>query len=454
MKKNKIGRYLLLAAGLFILIAIIGKKAGWFGTGPLTRVAVETVQKRTIVETITANGRIQPETEVKISPDVSGEIVEMAIREGDSVKKGDLLARIKPDFYASSRDRVNASLNSAKANLANARAALTQSEAQFRQQELSYKRSTQLHEQGVLSDADFETAKTQYEVAAAQVEAARQQVSAASFSVKSTEASLKEAEENLRKTTIYAPIDGLIYGRRVELGERVVGTGQMAGTEMMRIADLNRMEVQVEVNENDIVRVNLGDTATIEIDSYLGTIFRGLVTEIANSANTTGTSLDQVTSFNVKILILPESYTELIANGKMGKYPFRPGMTATVEILSETRYNVLSIPIQAVTTRLDSTKTSRMKDPTRPGAEEGEAEVTPREELMEVLFSVDQQTVSLRRVKTGIQDKSYIEILSGVEENEQVVVAPYNAVSKKLGDGEKIEVVSKEDLFRDPKKKK
>ncbi len=454
MKKSKIRGYLLLAAGLFILVAIIGKKAGWFGTGPLTRVAVEAVQKRTIVETITANGRIQPETEVKISPDVSGEIVEMAIREGDSVKKGDLLARIKPDFYASSRDRVNASLNSAKANLANARAALTQSEAQFRQQQLSYKRSTQLHEQGVLSDADFETAKTQYEVAAAQTEAARQQVSAASFSVKSTEASLKEAEENLRKTTIYAPIDGLIYGRRVELGERVVGTGQMAGTEMMRIADLNRMEVQVEVNENDIVRVNLGDTATIEIDSYLGTLFRGLVTEIANSANTTGTSLDQVTSFNVKILILPESYTELIANGKMGKYPFRPGMTATVDILSETRYNVLSIPIQAVTTRLDSTKTSRIKDPSRPGSEEGETEVTPREELMEVLFSVDQESVSLRRVKTGIQDKNFIEILSGVEENEQVVVAPYNAVAKKLEDGEKIEVVSKEDLFRDPKKKK
>jgi HlyD family secretion protein len=453
MKKNKVLRYLLIIAVVLVIVAIAGKKAGWFGQGPLTKVAVESVVKRTIVETITANGRIQPETEVKISPDVSGEIVEMAVKEGDSVKKGDLLARIKPDFYVSSRDRVNASLNSAKANLANAKAAQTQSEAQYRQQELSFKRSKQLHEQGVLSDADFETAKTQYDVAGAQVEAARQQVSAASFSVKSTEASLKEAEENLRKTTIYAPIDGIIYGRKVELGERVVGTGQMAGTEMMRIADLSRMEVQVEVNENDIVRVSLGDTASIEIDSYLGTPFKGIVTEIANSANTTGTSLDQVTSFNVKIFILPESYKALIDSGKAGKYPFRPGMTATVEIMSETRYGVLSVPIQAVTTRVDTTKTPQINDPSRTDEENATA-AAGTAELMEVLFTVSNQEATLRSVKTGIQDKYFIQVLSGVEENEQVVVAPYNAISKKLQDGDKVEVVTKEDLFKDPKKSK
>jgi HlyD family secretion protein len=453
MKIKKIRGYLLLTAGLFIVIAIVGKKAGWFGTGPATKVAVEAAVKRTIIETITANGRLQPETEVKLSPDVSGEIVEMDVREGDSVKKGDLLVKIKQDFYLSSRDRVNAGLNSARANLSNAKAAQTQAEAQYRQQELSFKRSKQLHDQGVSSDSEFETAKTQYEVAAAQVDAAKQTVSAASFTVKSTEASVKEAEENLRKTTIYAPIDGIIYGRRVEQGERVVGTGQMAGTEILRIADLSRMEVQVEVNENDIVNVNIGDTASIEIDSYLGSRFRGLVTEIANSANTTGASLDQVTSFNVKIFILPESYAALVASGKAGRYPFRPGMTATVEIETQTKYNVLSIAIQAVTTRVDSTKMQTMKDPTRPGAEEEGAEQLSRDEMMEVLFSADKGVVSLRKIKSGIQDKNYIEILSGISENESIVIAPYNAISKKLKDGEKVQIVPKDELFRDPKKK-
>jgi HlyD family secretion protein len=452
MKRKKVVRYLLIGAVALVIIAMAGKKAGWFGKGPLTKVAVEAAQIRTIIETITANGRIQPETEVKISPDVSGEIVEMAVVEGDSVNQGDLLVKIKQDYYISGRDRVNAGLNSAKANLSNARAAQTQAEAQFRQQELSYKRSKQLHDQGVLSDSDFETAKTQYDVSAAQVDAAKQSVSAASYTVKSTEASLKEAEEDLRKTTIYSPINGIIYGRKVELGERVVGTGQMAGTEMLRVADLSRMEVQVEVNENDIVNVNVGDTASIEIDSYLGTKFRGLVTEIANSANTTGTSLDQVTSFNVKVLILPESYANLIATGKVGKYPFRPGMTATVEIETQTKYNVLSIGLQAVTTRTDTTKVITTKDPTRPGAEDAEDTDIPRDELMEVLFTVDNGTVSQRAIKTGIQDKNYIEIVSGISEKENVVVAPYNAISKKLRDGEKVEVVAKDALFKSVKK--
>jgi len=453
MKRNKTVGYLLLIAGVFIVVSVVGKKAGWFGTGPLTKVAVETVQKRTIIETITANGRIQPETEVKLSPDVSGEIVEMDVREGDSVKKGDLLVKIKQDFYLSSRDRVNAGLNSARANLSNAKAAQVQAEAQFRQQELSYKRSKQLYDQGVLSESDFETAKTQYDVAAAQVDAAKQSVSAASFTVKSTEASVKEAEENLRKTTIYAPIDGIIYGRRVEQGERVVGTGQMAGTEILRIADLSRMEVQVDVNENDIVNVNIGDTASIEIDSYLGSRFRGVVTEIANSANTTGTSLDQVTSFNVKILILADSYASLVASGTAGKYPFRPGMTATVEIETQTKRDILSVPIQAVTTRIDTTRMQSIKDPTRPGAEEANTDQVSRDEMMEVLFSAENGIASQRKIKTGIQDKNYIEIISGVNENESVIVAPYNAISKKLKDGEKVEVVAKEELFRDPKKK-
>jgi HlyD family secretion protein len=453
MKRNIVLRYLLIIAGILIILAIVGKKAGWFGRGPVIKVAVEASQKRTIVETITANGRIQPETEVKISPDVSGEIVEMAVNEGDSVRKGDLLVKIKQDFYISSRDRVNASLNTARANLSNTKAALTQAEAEYRQQELSFKRNEQLHDQGVLSDSDFETAKTQYEVSAAQVEAAKQAVLAASFTVKSTEASLKEAEENLRKTIIYSPIDGIVYGRKVEQGERVVGTGQMAGTEMLRVADLNRMEVLVEVNENDIVNVKIGDTASIEIDSYLGSRFRGVVTEIANSANTTGTSLDQVTSFNVKVLILPDSYAALVASGKAGKYPFRPGMTATVEIETKTLKDVLSVPIQAVTTRTDSTGLRNMQDPTRPGNGNEETQVVPRDELIEVVFSVDNGKVKQQKVTTGIQDKNYIQVLSGLEENEQIVVAPYNAISKKLKDGDEVQVVTRDELFRNTKAK-
>lgn len=452
MKSKKTLRYILIAAGVLIVAGVAGKKAGLFGKGPATRVAVETVQKRNILETITANGRIQPVVEVKISPDVSGEIVQLAVREGDSVKKGDLLAQIKQDFYISSRDRVSASLNTARANLANAKASLSQTEAQFKQQELSYKRNKQLHDQGVLSDADFETSNTQYDVAGAQVEASRQQVSAASFTVKSTEASLKEAEENLRKTTIYAPIDGIIYGLKVEAGERVVGTGQMAGTEMMRIADLNRMEVLVEVNENDIVHVTLSDTSSIEIDSYLGTKFRGIVTEIANSANTSGTSLDQVTSFNVKIFILPDSYRNLVESGISGKFPFRPGMTATVEIETQSKSDILSLPIQAVTTRIDSTKTRTFNDPSKPGQDDEAPEIS-RDELMEVIFAAKEGKAILRRVKTGIQDKNYIEIISGVEDGESVIVAPYNAVSKKLADSDRIEIVPKEELFRDVGKK-
>ncbi len=451
MKPNKILGYLLIATIILVVAAVIAKKAGWIGKPASVKVAVETVQKRNILETITANGRIQPVIEVKISPDVSGEIVLLMVREGDSVQKGDLLAQIKQDFYISSRDRVNASLNSSKANLANAKASQAQSEAQYRQQELSFKRSKQLHEQGVLSDADFETAKTQFEVAAAQVEAAKQQVSAASFTVKSTEASLKEAEENLRKTTIYAPIDGIIYGLRVEAGERVVGTGQMAGTEMMRIADLNRMEVQVEVNENDIVNVSLSDTASIEIDSYLGRKFRGIVTEIANSANTSGTSLDQVTSFNVKVFILPESYQSLVESGKSGKFPFRPGMTSTVEIETQFRENVLTVPIQAVTTRPAPFISGNFNDPTKP-VDDDQVPLS-RDEMIEVVFTADKGIAGLSRVETGIQDKSFIEILSGLEEGVTIVVAPYNAISKKLEDGGSVEVVSKDELFKETKKK-
>ncbi len=449
MKTKTILRAVLIATIILIIFGVIGKKQGWFGGDTIYKVAVEEASFRTIVETITANGRIQPETEVKISPDVSGEIVELAVVEGQQVKAGDLLVRIKQDYYLSSRDRVSASLNSAKANLANAKATQLQTEAQAQQEKLSFKRSESLHQQGVLSIADFEAAQAQYAVALAQVEAVKQQVAAASFSVKSAAASLREAEENLRKTTIYAPISGTIYGLHVELGERVVGTGQMSGTEMLRIADLRKMEALVQVNENDIIRVSTGDSAYIEIDSYIDQRFLGKVTEIANSANTSGASLDQVTSFNVKILLLSESYQHLIPEDQAGFQPFRPGMSTTVDIQTEARHQVISVPIQSVTTRADSGK---FIDPT---VKKGEDEpLISSDELLEVVFIVEGDRAIQKTVVSGIQDKNYIQIIDGLSENELVVAAPFSAIAKKLENQTRVEMVKKEDLFQTKKSQK
>jgi HlyD family secretion protein len=319
MKNNKILKILLPAVLVLIILAVIGKKAGWFGKELTIKVAVEVAEKRTIIETISANGKIQPEKEVKLSPDVSGEIVELTIKEGDQVVKGQLLLRIKPDTYISQKDRSLAAISSAKARLA-------QSEAQFTQAELSFKRNKQLYDEQTISKSEFEQAQASYTVAKAEVDAAK-------FSVISTEASLKEANENLTKTSVYAPMSGTVSMLLVELGERVAGTNMMAGTEMLRVADLSRMEAQVQVNENDIVKVTLGDTALIEVDAYLDQKFKGIVTEIANSAKTTGVSADQVTNFDVKILVLPESYQKLIDAGEAN--PFRPGMSATVDIQTE-----------------------------------------------------------------------------------------------------------------------
>jgi HlyD family secretion protein len=417
MKNNKVLKFLLPAAIVLIVLAIIGKKQGWFGKAYTVKVAVEKVEKRSITETITANGKIQPEKEVKITPDVSGEIVELTVKEGDPVQKGQLLLRIKPDTYISQRDRSLASISSARARR-------SQSEAQFIQAELAFNRNKQLYDEQTISKSDFEQAQASYSVAKAEVDAAK-------FAVVSAEAALKEANENLTKTSIYAPMSGTVSMLLVELGERVAGTNLMAGTEMLRVADLSRMEAQVEVNENDIVRVNLGDTALIEVDAYLDKKFKGVVTEIANSAKTTGVSADQVTNFDVKILVLPESYKDLVDAGEAN--PFRPGMSATVDIQTESKQNVIAVPIQSVTTRTDSTKITGM--PTD-------------KDVRTIVFTTDGKYALAKDVKTGIQDNSYIEILSGVDTTEKAISAPFSAISKKLSDSTLVEVVKKEDLFK------
>jgi HlyD family secretion protein len=416
MKSNKILKILIIAVVVLMIFAFIGKKAGWFGKAVTVKVAVEYAEKRNITETITANGKIQPEKEVKITPDVSGEIVELNVKEGDQVKKGELLLRIKPDVYISQRDRSVAAISSARARLA-------QAEAQFKQTELSFNRTKQLYQEQTISKSDYEAAEASYNVAKAEVDAAK-------FSVTSAEASLKEANETLIKTSIYAPMSGTVSMLLVELGERVAGTNLMAGTDILRIADLSRMEAQVEVNENDIVRVSQGDTAIIEVDAYLDEKFKGVVTEIANSAKTTGVSADQVTNFDVKIFILPESYEKLVTDGNN---PFRPGMSTTVDIETETKKGIVTVPIQSVTTRTDTSKVISSSD----------------EEIRTLVFATDGKYALAKDDKTGIQDNNYIEIVSGVEDSARVISAPFSAISKKLSDSTLIEIVKKENLYKE-----
>jgi HlyD family secretion protein len=421
MKNNKILKILVPVVILLIIMAVIGKKKGWFGKEATVKVAVEKVTSSPIVEAVTANGKIQPEKEVKISPDVSGEIVELTVKEGDFVQKGELLFKIKPDIYISARDRAAATLNSTQARLA-------QAEAQMVQAELAYNRSKTLFDESTISQSDFEQAESQYKIARAEKESAL-------YSVKSTEASLKEANENLIKTTVYSPMSGTISRLAVEVGERVVGANMMTGTEVLRVADLNRMEVVVDVNENDIIKVKLGDTARVEVDAYLDRDFKGVVTEIANSSNTAGMTTDQVTNFEVRIFILRESYEDLIT--EKNPSPFRPGMSASVDIFTSRKANILTVPIQAVTTRTDTTKTA----------------TSGPEEIRTLVFVSDGTRALARDVKTGIQDNVNIEILSGLTEGEEVIVQPFSAISKKLSDSTLIEVVDKEALFNPEKKK-
>ena len=373
----------LFALGFLLLIA---KWAGWISSEDGINVQTTMVQKRTIVQTVSASGKIQPEVEVKISPDVSGEIVKLYIKEGDQVEKGDLLLKIKPDTYQSILERSQAVLNTSKSALAKAKAQLIESEANFN-------RNKSLYNNGTISKSEFEKIQASYTVAQLNVEDGE-------YTVSSAQASLRESQENLNKTNIYAPISGTISRLNIELGERVVGTAQMAGTELLRLANLNLMEVAVEVNENDINSVNLGDTAIIEVDAFLGEKYKGLVSEIANSADIIGSSADQVTNFKVKVRIVDS-------------VSFRPGMTATVDIQSEHVKDALSLPIQAVTTRYSA----------------------GGEDKLECVFEVQGSSVKMVVVNTGIQDEEYIQILSGVSDSMFVVKGPYSAVSRLLNDG-------------------
>ena len=426
---------------MLIVVLAIGKKQGWIGNEGFLKVATEKGIEREIVEIITANGKIQPETEVAISPDVSGEIVELVVKEGDEVVRGQYLLKIKPEAYQMASNRAEASLNSARARL-------KQAEAQLEMASLDYKRNSTLFEEDAISKSEFDQSLTTYNSALAEKEAAE-------FAVMSAQATLNEANESLTKTSIYAPMEGTISSLSVELGERVVGTSMMSGTEMLRIADLNRMEVEVEVNENDIVRVVQGDTALIEVDAYPDTRFTGVVSEIPVSANTTGVTTDQVTNFMVKILLLTESYEDKIS--AHNPYPLRPGMSATADIQTDRRTGIYSIPIQAVTTRMDTTGVSAQKDEQRIDQVSSDGSVSSEaipvetaagsDEPKVVVFIVAEGKAVMKEVKTGIQDNNYIEITEGLDLEDEVIVAPYSAISRQLRNDLPVEVVPEEDLF-------
>ncbi len=449
MKKNNLIRNLAIGAVILIVLLAVAKKAGWLGDDETLKVAVEKVARHTITETVSASGKVQPEVEVKMSADVSGEVVDLFVKEGDVVKKGALLGKINPEIYISTMDRMVAMVNTSKSTLEASRSRLMQAQSQLERANLTYQRNKKLYDEGAISASDFESIKSTWEVAKAEVDAAVQGVAGSDYGVKSSEAALKEARENLNKTSILAPVDGTISKLSVERGERVVGTSQFTGTEIMRIANLNEMEVSVDVSENDIVRVHLKDTALIDIDAYLDRKFKGIVTEIANSANVTGLTTDQVTNFTVKIRIIRDSYADLIPADQPTYSPFRPGMSATVEVQTKKMRDALSVPIQAVTTR-DTTVKESSKRKLRPGEQKKtETPSTENEEnkTTECVFVMRDGKAVMTVVTTGIQDNTYIQINSGLKENEEVITAPYNAISKTLKDGTPVKVVAKEALF-------
>lgn len=448
-------KFIIIGATLVaILIAVaIWKKSGG---GPTLRIATEIATKRDLTEIVSASGKVQPELEVKISSDVSGEIVELLVKEGDTVKKGDLLLRIDPVIYQSAVQRMSSTLNGVKAQMANSAARMEQSRAQLISAEASFNRNKKLHESSSISDAEFEQAKANYESAVADMNAARESVKSADFNVSSTQASLKEANDNLAKTTIYAPVDATVSKLNKRKGERIIGMAQMEGTEIMRLANLNEMEVQVDVNENDILRVLVGDTALIEVDAHNNRKFKGVVTEVANSANTLGVSSDQVTNFPVKIRIIRSSYVDLIDAKHPDRYVFLPGMSATVEIQTNSVYNIISVPIQSVSTRLDTTAKNGKdaedaKD--RMGDEDnivvGDSKNKENKEVKKAIMCVfvyRDGIAKLVGVKTGAEDNMYIEIVSGLKEGDEVIAAPYNSISTLLFNGAKVEKVTKEQL--------
>ena len=415
------------------------QKTGVIGEDHTVKVAVEEVGKHDIVETVTASGKIYPVSEVKISPDVSGEVIDLYVEEGDSVKKGQVLANINATIYQSMVNKANAQLNQTRSSVFNASALTMQAKAQLDQATSTYQRNKGLYEDKVISAMEFETADAAYKTAQANYKAALENIKGNEYGVASAQANVTEAVQNLHKTTIYSPMKGIVSKLFIKKGERVVGTAQMAGTEIMRVADMSKMKVDVEVGENDIQKVKFGDTANIEVEAYPNRTFKGQVVQISQSSTATGlqqsiSSLtDQVTNYTVSVELLPDSYKDLIAVDKR-HFPFRPGMSASVEILTKHQLQVLAVPINAVTTREEE--------------ELGTDNVVKDDKIKEYVFVVnDKNTTVLKQVTTSVQDNTYIQIRSGLSEGEKIIVAPFSAIARTLKKDMKVKIVPKKELF-------
>ncbi len=422
-----------------ILLAAIGAKKGWFGGPEATKVAVEEVKPRNLVETVGASGKLYPVVEVKVSPDISGEVVELYVEEGQTVQKGQLLARIDASLYTSNVVRANAQVNQSRAGVTNAKAQLAQLATQLDQAKSNFLRNQKLYTEKVISAIEFEQAQTAYKSAQASIDAARSTIQSSQYNVESSVAGLTEANQNIRRANLYAPVSGIVSKLNVKQGERVVGTAQMAGTEMLRIADMSVMKVEVEIGENDIQKIHLGDTANIEIDAYPKRKFKGLVTKTAQSNTASAmqaASSDQVSNYTVSIEMDANSYVDLLTPGS--SFPFRPGMSASVEILTKHIYDALCVPINAVTTRDLDSSSSKNKN----------ASASAETELKEYVFVVSKDNkTELKEVTTSIQDNEYITIDKGVVAGEKVIFAPYSQVANKLKNKQAVTIVKKEELF-------
>jgi len=437
MKKKTLWWIVGISVTVLLLLIIIVKSTSDKGT----HVAVEKAASHTITETVTASGKIYPETEVKIAPEVSGEITELHYEEGDSVHKGDLLVKINPAVYSSMVDQAEASVQQSRSTASNSKNMMDQAQSQYDLALATYNRNKKLYQDKVISQLEFEQAEASYKGAKASFDAAKASSTGGVFGIKGAEANLSQMRENLRKTTIFAPTSGIISQLNVKKGERVVGTAQMAGTELLTIADMSRIEVRVDVSETDIEKVKIGDTTVIEADAYRNRKFIGIVSKIgvSSSKTTTTTSTDQITNYTVHILILPSSYADIVANLAKGKFPFKPGMSASVEIQTNRQYNILSVPVNAVTTRdwPDSLKNKNKN------------ESLDNNDIRQVVFVYNPKSklVYLRDVKTGLQDNQYIQVTEGLKDGEQVVIAPYGAIARTLKDKTLVTVVAKDKLF-------
>ena len=440
---------IIITLVIIAALLVTAKLTGLIGGNKAEKVTVEKATTKNVIETVTASGKIQPETEVKLSSEVSGEVTELLVKEGDAVKKGQLLIKVRPDVLKSGYDRAIASNSSQKATVAATQQLLQQNQANFVNAEATYKRNVELFNKKVISASEFDAAKAAYLTAKTNLGRAREEVTAAKFQLAQTSANVQEASANLAKATIFAPVDGVISKLSVELGDRILGTAQMAGTEIMRISNLSSMEVNVDVNENDINRVNVGDNAIIEVDAFADKKFKGTVTEIASSSKDVGTatSVDQVTNFNVKVRILSESYEDIKGANDLPS-PFRPGMSATVDIESES-VNGLAIPIQSVFTE-DKKKSDKSAEGNNKDEDKQKSKLTDKA-IKQYVYLFNKGKVTRTEVTTGIQNDQYIIVKSGLKAGQEVVSGPYSAIQNRLKDGMEVEKTTKDQLFAEPK---